>query len=191
MSNVFKYLLYISVRFCNQIINIDFQIGAGIETLAPLLKKDVKLSSIPLSEFTGKTKGLYLFVNSFHQLDPKNAYDTLKNIAENENPVVLVEGNNNSLWQIVGMTIFVPISVLIMTPFIQPFRMTRFIFTYLIPILPLFIMIDGCLALIKLYSPNDLNELVSNINVPNYKWQLGKKANGRGGKIIYLKGWKI
>jgi hypothetical protein len=100
-----------------------------------------------------------------------------------------LEGNNDSLWQVVGMTIFVPLSVILSAPFVQPFRITRLIFTYLIPILPLITMLDGFLALFKLYNPNDLNELISTIPVKNYVWKSGKADNGRGGKIIFLMGY--
>jgi hypothetical protein len=42
-------------------------------------------------------------------------------------------------------------------------------------------MLDGFLALFKLYNPNDLDELVSTIPVKNYVWKSGKADNGRGG----------
>jgi hypothetical protein len=47
---------------------------------------------------------------------------------------------------------------------------------------------DGVIALCKLYSPQDLSELTSTFKVQNYQWVSGKKDNGRGGKIVYLKG---
>jgi hypothetical protein len=50
-------------------------------------------------------------------------------------------------------------------------------------------MMDGFLALFKLYNPKDLDELVSTIPEKNYTWKSGKADNGRGGKIIYLMGY--
>ena len=173
-----------------KIINIDLNVGAGIETVAPFIKKEIEINSIPITDFNVKQNGLYLFANSFHQLPIEQAKEKLKKIAESGNPVVVVEGNNDSLWQIVGMTFFVPLSVLLTTPFVKPFHFSRLIFTYLIPILPIFIVIDGCLALLKLYNPKDLKELTTDINIPHYEWKMGKNDNGRGGKIIYLTGKK-
>ena len=103
--------------------------------------------------------------------------------------MVVVEGNNDSLWQVVGMTVFVPLAVILSAPLVKPFRVTRLIFTYLIPVLPIVTMLDGFLALFKLYNPNDLNELVSEIPENNYTWKSAKADNGRGGKIMYLIGW--
>ena len=175
----------------NQIINIDFNIGAGIESVKPYLKEDIQIKSIPISDFNTDTKGVYLFLNSFHQLNVKQAKEILSQIVNSKNPVIIVEGNNDSLWQVVGMTVFVPLTTLLTAPFVKPFRLTRLLFTYIIPVLPLIITIDGCIALLKLYNPKDLLELTSSINAPKYEWKAGKNDNGRGGKIIYLTGKPI
>ena len=171
------------------IINIDSKIGAGIETVMPLLPESTEVINVELERFSTHNKGMYTFINSFHQLDEKKATYYLTRIADSGNSVAVLEGNNDSLWQVVGMTIFVPLTVILSAPFVQPFRITRLIFTYLIPILPVVTMLDGFLALFKLYNPNDLNELVSNIPVKSYVWKSGKADNGRGGKIIYLMGY--
>jgi hypothetical protein len=171
------------------IINIDSKIGAGIETVLPLLPEGSEVINVELEKFSTHNKGTYTFINSFHQLDEKKAKYYLTQIADSGNSVAVLEGNNDSLWQVVGMTIFVPLTVILSAPFVQPFRITRLIFTYLIPILPVITMLDGFLALFKLYNPNDLNELVSTIPVKNYVWKSGKADNGRGGKIIYLMGY--
>lgn len=175
----------------SKIINIDFNIGAGIESLAPMLRNEIEVYSVPNTEFNTQQEGVYLFVNSFHQLTVKQAKMKLNKVAESGNPVVVVEGNNDSLWQIIGMTIFVPLTVFCTAPFVKPFRISRLLFTYLIPILPIFIMIDGCLALLKLYSPKDLEEIISDLDISQYDWKVGKNDNGRGGKIIYLTGRKL
>lgn len=175
----------------NRIINIEFDVGAGIETVKPFLKDDVTVDSIHITNFNTSEKGVYLFVNSFHQLNSEKAKKILQDIVDSGNPVVVVEGNNDSLWQIVGMTVFVPLTVLLTAFFVKPFRISRVIFTYLIPILPIIIVIDGCIALLKLYNPTDLLELTSSLERNNYEWKAGKNDNGRGGKIMYLTGRKL
>src|SRR5919107_4625343 len=53
----------------NNIINLESNIGAGIETVKPFLNKHLAITSIPLSGIdTQQQRGMYLFVNSFHQL---------------------------------------------------------------------------------------------------------------------------
>lgn len=174
-----------------KIINIEFGIGAGIETVKKFLKDDVIVDSIHFTKFNTSEKGVYLFVNSFHQLNSKKAKRILQNIIDSGNPIVVVEGNNDSLWQIVGMTVIVPLTVLLTAFFVKPFRISRIIFTYLLPILPIVIVIDGCIALLKLYNPTDLLELTKYLESNDYEWKAGKNDNGRGGKIMYLTGRKL
>lgn len=172
------------------ILNIAHKSGAGIETVAPYLDSDIVLKPALMDASEEEQEGLYLSVNGFHQLGKEEASRLLTKAATSGNPIAVVEGNNDSLWQVVGMTIFVPLTIILTAPLVKPFRLGRILFTYLIPILPIMTMLDGCMALFKLYAPADLDELVRPIQAPNYQWKSGKMDNGRGGKIIFLLGFK-
>ncbi|MEM6380118.1 MAG: hypothetical protein AAF705_18130, partial [Bacteroidota bacterium] len=154
----------------------------------PFLNQDISVKNYSKNNWNTAVQGVYSFINCFHQLSRKEAEKYLNDIVKSNNPVVIVEGNNDSLWQIVGMTIFVPTTIILASPFVKPFRWSRFLFTYLIPVLPMITVIDGCIALLKLYNPQDLKILTKSIHTSDYDWQIGKNPNGRGGKIIYLKG---
>lgn len=173
----------------NHIVHLDGKIGAEIETVQPYLKSGITLESQDVHAFRTESKGLYLSVNSFHQLPEKKAVHVLQKVVNARQPVVIVEGNNDSLWQVVGMFFFVPLSVILFAPFVRPFRWERLVFTYLIPILPIMTSIDGFLALFKLYNPNDLIELTKQVDAPDYYWRAAKDDNNRGGKIMYLIGY--
>ena len=172
------------------ILNIEHTNGAGIETVLPYLDSDIVIKPAVLDTPQEAQKGLYLSVNGFHQLGKEEASRLLTKAATSGNPIAVVEGNNDSLWQVVGMTIFVPLTIILTAPLVKPFRLGRILITYLIPILPIMTMLDGCMALFKLYAPADLDELVRSIQVPNYQWKSGKIDNGRGGKIIFLLGFQ-
>ncbi|MEM7372297.1 MAG: hypothetical protein AAF587_27005 [Bacteroidota bacterium] len=175
----------------HHLINIDRKMGAGIETLIPHLPESVTVENIPLSEMQTEEEGLYTMINSFHQFAPAEARTFLSQIARKKHPLAILEGNNDSLWQLVGMTIILPMTILLTAPIVRPFRPSRLLFTYLIPILPIASLLDGFLALFKLYAPKDLDQLVSTIQVPGYMWESGKRDNGRGGKIMYLLGYPV
>lgn len=174
----------------DNIIVLDKPAGAGFETLAPFLNPDIPLQKVPIQNFTAENPGLYVSVNNFHHLSVKEAGSVLEKISAKGHPVVILEGNNDSLWQVFGMLVLVPLSVILTAPFVRPFRWSRLLFSWVIPILPLITCVDGFLALFKLYAPADLDELVSQISTQNYSWRSGKMDNGRGGKIIYLIGKK-
>ena len=173
----------------DRIVVIEKKGGAGFSTLIPFLDDSIETIHVDAHNFKAEESGLYLCVNSFHQNNPAKAKKILQEVAAARQPIAVVEGNNDSLWQVFGMTVIVPLTVLLTTPFVKPFRIERLLFTYLIPILPIVTFVDGFLALFKLYAPNDLDELTASINEKNYTWRSGKLDNGRGGKIIYLLGW--
>ncbi|MEL6257157.1 MAG: hypothetical protein AAFR87_34500 [Bacteroidota bacterium] len=177
------------LTYADRIISIDQLQGAGFETLAPLLDSDIPISHQTYPQIDTQEAGLYVSVNSFHKLKEKEARDLLDQFASAGHPLAIVEGNNDSLWQVFGMTVIVPLTVLLTAVFVKPFRMSRVIFTYLIPILPIVTLVDGAMALLKLYAPKDLDELTSSLEHKDYSWKSGKLDNGRGGKIIYLLGY--
>ncbi|MEZ4772913.1 MAG: hypothetical protein R3D00_07010 [Bacteroidia bacterium] len=175
----------------NRIVVINKKCGAGFETVNPLIDEKIGRGIVDAQNFTAKEEGLYLSVNSFHQFTADEAKAILTKVSKNRQPIVVVEGNNDSLWQVFGMAVIVPLTVILTAPFVKPFRVERLVFTYLIPVLPFVTFLDGFIALFKLYAPQDLDELTASIDAKNYYWRSGKMDNGRGGKIIYLIGYPV
>jgi hypothetical protein len=176
------------LEYANRIVVIEKNCGAGFETVDQLIDPMIERCYVKAANFNANEDGLYLSVNSFHQFNESEAKEILTKVSLRNQPIVIVEGNNDSLWQVFGMTVIVPLTVLLTAPFVKPFRIERLLFTYLIPILPLVTFIDGFLALFRLYAPVDLDELTTFIDQKGYVWRSGKLDNGRGGKIIYLIG---
>jgi len=179
------------LQHADRIVVINKRCGAGFETVDRLVDDKIKRVFVSAENLTTTEEGLYLSVNSFHQFSVNEAKDMLTQISNKKQPVVIVEGNNDSLWQVFGMTVIVPITVLLTAPFVKPFRFERIIFTYIIPVLPFVTFFDGFMALFKLYAPKDLDELTASIKTDGYYWRSGKLDNGRGGKIIYLIGYHV
>ena len=68
--------------------------------------------------------------------------------------------------------------------------MGRIVFTYLIPIVPLFVLWDGVVSSFRTYSVKEMKALVANLNGgDNYDWDIGKVKSGPG-VILYLLGTK-
>lgn len=179
------------LQHANRIVVIDKKCGAGFETVDRLLDNKIKRVYVNAENFKASEEGMYLSVNSFHQFSAMEAKEILSKVSKKRYPIVVVEGNNDSLWQVFGMTVIVPLTVIITAPLVKPFRLERLIFTYLIPVLPIVTFLDGFIALFKLYAPKDLDELTTSINAENYYWRSGKIDNGRGGKVIYLIGYPL
>ncbi|MBC7424199.1 MAG: class I SAM-dependent methyltransferase, partial [Ferruginibacter sp.] len=70
-----------------------------------------------------------------------------------------------------------------------PFKWSRLLFTYIIPIIPLCTMWDGIVSIIHLYHPQELLKIATIVDDKNYKWQTGKVKNKYGMHITYLLGY--
>ncbi|QMU28905.1 class I SAM-dependent methyltransferase [Adhaeribacter radiodurans] len=127
--------------------------------------------------------------SAFHHFKPSLAKAILQDAARKKVPIGVFEGANKS-WLEIALVLFIfPFIILIVTPFIKPFRFSRLFFTYLIPVLPLCIMWDGMVSILRLYSPEMLWQLTRNISSENYTWQAGKARHWSGSKVIYLIGY--
>ncbi len=82
-----------------------------------------------------------------------------------------------------------PFFVLLVTPFIRPFRLSRLFWTYLIPIVPLYVLWDGAVSWLRTYSPQELQELVDGLDFNDYVWEIGREAAFPRPSITYLIGY--
>lgn len=128
---------------------------------------------------------------SFHHMAPSAAKAILTNAQAANQPIFIYEISDNSypkwLWWI-GLPVNI-LSVLLITPMVRPFSWQQFLFTYLIPILPLTIAWDGAVSNARTYTLEDLEQVIPAQSLPgNYLWEKGTLA-GKGGDKIYLLGY--
>ena len=126
---------------------------------------------------------------SFHHFKPNDARQILQNAVDSHSAIAIFEVQERSFPSIMAM-IFSPISVLLTTPFIRPFKIGRIFFTYFIPIVPLLVLWDGIISSLRTYSVEEMNELIGRLNnKETFNWEVGKVKSGPG-KILYLLGTK-
>ena len=71
-------------------------------------------------------------------------------------------------------------NVIFMTPFIRPFKFWRIVFTYLIPIVPLFVLWDGLVSVLRTYSGEEIKKMASEIdNGDSFIWETGTMKSGQ------------
>jgi hypothetical protein len=81
-----------------------------------------------------------------------------------------------------------PISVLLVTPFIKPFKFDRIIFTYLIPVFPLITLWDGVVSVLRTYTVQELKQMILELrNNTAFHWEVDI-AKGNPHDILYLLG---
>lgn len=202
----------------NHIVDLGSGGGGGLIWLNDELKKDIpnlKITltdfypNIPAFEFTKRKadnfeyieepvdarnvplelKGLRTQFLSLHHFRPDDAKRILQNAIDAGSAIAVFEAQERSIPSILAMFIS-PISVLFTTPFIRPFKLGRIVFTYLIPLLPLFVLWDGLVSVLRTYSVKEMKGLVETLEgTETYIWEIEKIKSG-GGVILYLLGTK-
>ena len=121
--------------------------------------------------------GFRTIFSSFHHFPPKEAAGVLQNAIDNGQGIGIFEAAARNPLNIV-LTFLAPVAAVLVTPFIQPFKWSRLLWTYVIPIIPFVLLVDGILSCLRAYSTTELSQLVSSLNGESYKWQIGKGMAG-------------
>ncbi|RDY57649.1 hypothetical protein [Flagellimonas nanhaiensis] len=146
-------------------------------------------TSIDARNVPESLKGFRTQFLSLHHFKPEDAQRILQNAVDAGSSIGVFEAQERSLPSILAM-LFSPISVLLTTPFIRPFKLGRLLFTYLIPIVPLFVLWDGVVSCLRTYSVKEMETLVANLkNSDSYNWEIERVKSGPG-VVLYLLGTK-
>src|SRR4051812_13783140 len=95
--------------------------------------------------------GFRTIFSAFHHFRPEQARALLADAMHKRQGIAVVEGTHNSVLALLLM-LFVPLMVLLMTPFIRPFRWSRLFWTYLIPVMPFIVLFDGLVSCLRTYN---------------------------------------
>lgn len=143
--------------------------------------------SVDAKDVSNELKGFRTMFLSLHHFKPKDAQQILQNAVDSKASIGIFEAQERSFPSLLAM-FFSPISVLLTTPFIRPFKIGRILFTYLIPIVPLFVWWDGIISSLRTYSVKEMKELVEQLeNKDSFDWEVSKIRSGPG-IILYLLG---
>jgi hypothetical protein len=78
----------------------------------------------------------------------------------------------------------------VFTPFVRPFRWSRLLLTYVIPIIPFVLLFDGVVSCLRTYRPQELSELTDELTGAEYRWETGEhKSAFSKMPITYLMGY--
>jgi hypothetical protein len=134
-----------------------------------------------------RLEGVRTLFNAFHHFKPHDAARILKDAASARTPILIVEGTERSPAAIIGMLLFVPLLVLLLTPFVRPFSIARLLLTYVLPIAAPLILFDGIVSCLRSYTTEELRELCRGIETDTYRFHIGVKQS-RGQRLTYLLG---
>lgn len=153
-------------------------------------------TSVDATNLLNVPNGLKTMINSFHHMSPKAARKILESAEENGQALLIYEMAENKIPLFIWV-LLLPISLVVlmimtlfMTPFVKPLTWQQLVFTYLIPILPICYAWDGQASMPRMYSMNDVDELLEGLGSDNYYWEHGPAQKSTGKKLgTYIVGY--
>ena len=131
-------------------------------------------------------EGFRTIFSTFHHFNPEAARAMLTDAVNRHQGIAVFEAAKYSFRRMFA-TAAVPFLCWRVTPQIRPYRWSRILWTYLLPIVPFTLFVDGVLSCIRAYSLEDLRELTRGLGGDDYRWEIGEQSGGRIG-ITYLIG---
>jgi len=114
---------------------------------------------------------------SLHHFKPEDARKIIQDVVTKNRGIGIFETQERSLVVILVYLILLPVLTLVFTPFLRPFRFDRLFWTYIIPVVPLFFLLDGITSCLRTYSPDELQQLIQTIDGhEKYEWQFGRPS---------------
>lgn len=117
--------------------------------------------------------GFRTLFSSFHHFRPEQARQILRDAVDKRQGIAIAEVTERS-WRAILLMLVSPLLVWLVTPFIRPRRMSRLIFTYFLPFVPLLVVFDGIVSCLRTYTPDELREMVDALDAPDYVWEIGQ-----------------
>jgi hypothetical protein len=123
--------------------------------------------------------GVRTLFNAFHHFPPPVARAILADAVRKRRSIVIVEGVDHRGKGLLGMPLQLP-AVLLCTPWVRPFRWSRILLTYLVPLIPLLVLFDGTVSVLRYYLADELRELVAAVpEHETFDWDIGSTPIGQ------------
>ena len=158
----------------------------GIEYLS----EPVDAMKVPL-----RLKGMRTLFEGFHHFRPEQARSILQDAIDKKVAIGIFEASLKpplELFLLLLAPLMTLLSYFLFTPFIKPRTLSRFLWTYLIPIVPLATCWDGVVSLLRVYSVQELKELTEPFQNNDYIWETGQASTGTPLFVFtYLLGYPV
>ena len=146
--------------------------------------------SIDATTLNSAPAGLKTMVNCFHHMNPTQARSILASAVEKREPILIYEMAGHQTPPFPVWLLFLPIGLVMVflmafvkSAFVRPFTPQQAIFTYAIPLIPLFYAWDGQASMPRIYRLEDYDTLLEGLESESYTWERGFGQSKRGGKL--------
>jgi hypothetical protein len=145
--------------------------------------------SVDAMKVPGELLGFRMMFTSFHHFPPEEARAILQNAVDAGQSIGIFEITRRAPSTIALMFPWALLQF-VFTPWIRPFRWSRLLCTYVVPIIPLVLLFDGVVSCLRTYQPQELREIIKKLSGIEYQWEVGEHSKAPGqAPITYLIGY--
>ena len=161
---------------CNILLTDKFPNLAAFEKVkaASANRIDFNQNSIDATKVPVELEGFRTMFSSFHHFPPSQARAILQNAVDAKQGIGIFEVTSRTA-AAVGMMFLWFLTPFLYTPSIRPFRWSRLIYTYVLPIIPLVLLFDGLVSCLRTYQARELSELIKSLAAQEYHWEIGEE----------------
>lgn len=146
--------------------------------------------SMDAAQLPASLKGLRTLFSSFHHFRPNQALKILQNAVDNDAPIAIFESVHRRPMDFVR-ALTSPLLAPFIIPFSKRLNWRTFLFTYLLPIIPITFTWDYIASNMRAYSVKEMHALVNQLNAPGYTWEIGETWSKKAKcYVYYLIGYK-
>jgi len=134
--------------------------------------------------------GMRTLFNGFHHFRPADAQAILQGVVNQRMAIGIFEIAERTPRILLSVLVGVPMLALVATPFIRPLSLSRLFWTYGVPLVPLCLVWDGLVSMLRTYSAEDLANMVTAVDKGTYQWEVGRLVPSFPGiPVTYLLGY--
>jgi hypothetical protein len=148
----------------------------------------VRSESAPVdaTDVPPRLKGFRTLFTAFHHFPPEEAKKILANAVRGGQGIGVFEYTDRNVLHWTVFTLITPLTVLLVTPFLRPFSVSRLFWTYVVPVVPLIAAWDCMISGLRTYLPDELMSMAREVNGNTYDW---KAERTRDGALTVLVGY--
>jgi len=145
-------------------------------------------TSVDATDVPSELEGFRTIFTAFHHFGPEQARAILADAAHKGVGIGVFEITRRTPGVMAFVGMGVPLAAALLTPLARPMSLGRLVLTYVLPVIPAVLAIDGVISCLRTYSVHELQELVDSIDAPDYTWHIGVARGLSPLPITYLVG---
>jgi hypothetical protein len=137
-----------------------------------------RAESVNATAVPPELKGFRTIFNAFHHFPPELARKILADAVAQRRPIGVFEIVSREVPMLLGL-LLTPLTVTLSMPLWRPFRWPWIFLTWLVPVMQTFVLWDGIVSWLRIYSVEELRALVAEIDAPDWVWDIGTVQLGK------------